>query len=80
MITPYKHLSLLCLLILAAGIGVSCSAEPSIQAEATAIEKAEQKTPSTTENTVVASEDEVLTWDESVDQTKSASEKESPNK
>jgi len=54
---------------------VSCSTEPSIQTEATVVKPIEQQTPAALENTVVASEDEVLTWDESVNKTKSASEK-----
>lgn len=77
MITLYKRLPLLCLLILVCGLAMSCSTEQATQTEATVVKQIEQETPATTENTVVASEDEVLTWEESADKTKSAPRKES---
>lgn len=80
MIIPYKRLPLLCLLILAAGLGVSCSTEQSIPTEAAVDKPIEQQSSAVLENTVVASEDEVLTWDESASKTKSASEKADSNK
>ena len=59
---------------------VSCSTEPAIQNQATVDKPSEQKTTALLENTVVASEDEVLSWDESVNKTKPATEKADSNK
>ncbi len=80
MITTYKHLPSLCLLILVCSLAISCSTEQAPQPEATVVTKAEQKTPAAVENTVVANEDDVLTWEESADKAKTTSEKESSDK
>lgn len=77
MIISCKCPPLLCLLILTGGLGVSCSTEQTTQTEATVVKQVEQETPASLENTVVASEDEVLTWEESADKTKSVPHKES---
>jgi hypothetical protein len=75
MTIPCQRLPALCLLVLACSLGVSCSTEPTTQTEITPVGKAEKETPAALENTVVASEDEVLTWDESADKTKSPPKK-----
>ncbi len=80
MIISYLRSFSLCLLFLVCGLGVSCSNEQATQTEATAVKQIEQETPATVENTVVASEDEVLTWEESADKTKPDSEKTDSNK
>ncbi|MGH8049943.1 MAG: hypothetical protein ACREPB_04710 [Arenimonas sp.] len=71
----YQRFSSICLLILACSFGASCSTERATQTEATVIEKTELETPVALENTVVASEDEVLTWDESAEESKSPPKK-----
>jgi hypothetical protein len=78
-ITTARRLSLSSLL-LACSFVVSCNNEQSTQTKATAAKQVEQESPVTVENTVVASEDEVLTWDESASKTKSDSEKTNSDK
>ena len=62
------------LLLLACIFVASCSTDPQVPAEAVTVQKVQEPTKSL-QDTVVASEDEVLTWDESADKKKPSSEK-----
>lgn len=61
----YTRQILICLLMLACSFTVSCSTEPTVQANEIVV----QQGPKPLEDVVVANEDEVLTWDESAGKT-----------
>ena len=67
------HITFTCLLLIACSFAASCSTEPTVQAEKVASQQVKD-IPKPLADVVVASEAEVLTWDESADQTKSPSE------
>ena len=67
------------LLLLGCGFVSSCSSEPTTQSDNGIVEQAKEK-PKPLDDVIVASEDEVPTWDESADKTKSSSEKEDLDK
>lgn len=62
------------LLLLACSFVASCSTDPTVQVEKAAVQQAKE-IPKSLQDTVIASEDEVLTWDESADKSKPSSEK-----
>lgn len=68
-----------CLLLLACSLSASCSTEPTIQTEKVTAQPA-RDLPKPLQDVVVASEDEVPSWTESADNTKTAPEKEASGK
>ena len=71
----YTLPSSLCLLLLASGAVVSCSAEQPAQTEQTDVKKIEQQAPVPSNNRVVANEEDVMTWEESADKEESSAKK-----
>lgn len=64
------------LLLLGCSFFSSCSSEPAIQSDNVVMEQTKEKEkPKPLEDVIVASEDEVPTWDQSADKTKPSSEK-----
>lgn len=68
------HTILSFLLLLGCSFFSSCSSEHTIQSDNVVVEQTKEK-PKPLEDVIVASEDEVPTWNESADKTKQASEK-----
>jgi len=61
------------LLLLGCGFVSSCGSEPTIQPDNVVVERTKEKTKPL-EDVIVASEDEVPTWDQSADKTTLSSE------
>ena len=61
------------LLLLGCSFFSSCSSEPTLQSDNVVVEQTKEK-PKPLEDVIVASEDEVPTWDPSADKTTSSSE------
>lgn len=71
--TSASHSMLIFLLLLGCSFVSSCSSEPAIQSDNVVAEQTKEK-PKPLEDVIVASEDEVPTWDQSVDKTALSSE------
>lgn len=71
--TKVSHTLLSILLLTGCSFICSCSSEPAIQSDNVVVEQTKEK-PKPLEDVIVASEDEVPTWDQSADKTTLSSE------
>ncbi|MEO8002106.1 MAG: hypothetical protein ABI644_09520 [Arenimonas sp.] len=74
-----RHVFISLLLLLACTFAVSCTTEPTVQADGVDAQQIPES-PKPLNDIVVASEDEVPTWDESAGKIKSPSKKADPQK